>query len=146
MPAAAPPTPGRLVSLDAFRGLAMAMMVIVNNPGDWTTVYWPLLHAEWHGWTPTDLVFPFFLFIVGVTTTFSRRQSIGEAARRAAILVGLGLFMAAYPYFHLLELRWPGLTHQWAFDAFEEVELPINWLPLDPLEPAAGAVPPGAAG
>lgn len=55
----------RLRSLDVFRGLTMAGMVIVNNPGDWAAVYWPLLHAEWHGWTPTDLIFPWFLFIMG---------------------------------------------------------------------------------
>ena len=64
--------PARLVSLDAFRGLTMAAMVIVNNPGDWGNVYSPLLHAEWNGWTPTDLIFPFFLFIVGVSMTLSQ--------------------------------------------------------------------------
>ena len=63
----------RLVSLDVFRGLTMAAMVIVNNPGDWGNVYGPLLHAPWHGWTPTDLIFPFFLFIVGVSITLSRQ-------------------------------------------------------------------------
>ena len=57
----------RLRSVDAFRGLTMAGMVIVNNPGDWNTVYPPLLHAEWHGWTPTDLIFPWFLVIMGVS-------------------------------------------------------------------------------
>ena len=62
----------RLESLDVFRGLTMAAMVIVNNPGDWDHVYGPLLHADWHGWTPTDLIFPFFLFIVGITLTMSR--------------------------------------------------------------------------
>jgi len=51
----------RLLALDVFRGLTMAGMVVVNNPGDWGHVYGPLLHAEWHGWTPTDLIFPFFL-------------------------------------------------------------------------------------
>ena len=55
----------RLVSLDVFRGLTMAAMVVVNNPGDGGHVYWPLEHAAWDGWTPTDLIFPFFLFIVG---------------------------------------------------------------------------------
>ena len=65
----------RLISLDVFRGLTMAAMVIVNNPGDWGNVYAPLLHAEWHGWTPTDLIFPFFLFIVGVSITLSRKSA-----------------------------------------------------------------------
>jgi predicted acyltransferase len=108
----ATPTAVRLDSLDAFRGLAMAAMVLVNNPGDWGAVYPPLLHAEWHGWTPTDLVFPFFLFIVGVAMTFSRRASVAEAARRAAILVVLGLLLAAFPRFELATLRWPGVLQR----------------------------------
>ena len=66
---------GRLRSLDVFRGAAIAGMILVNNPGDWGNTYAPLLHAEWHGWTPTDLVFPFFLFAVGVAIplAFARR-------------------------------------------------------------------------
>ena len=63
--------PQRLQSLDVFRGLTIAAMLLVNNPGTWSHVYPPLEHAAWNGWTPTDLVFPFFLFIVGVATTFS---------------------------------------------------------------------------
>ena len=83
--------------------LTMAAMVIVNNPGDWGTVYSPLLHAEWHGWTPTDLIFPFFLFIVGVSITLSRRRRrAGEASSGAAALIfALGLFLAGYPRFDL---------------------------------------------
>ncbi len=103
---------GRLGSLDAFRGLSVAAMVIVNNPGDWSSVYWPLLHAEWNGWTPTDLVFPFFLFIVGVSLTLSHRSSVLEAARRAAILIGLGLVLAYYPHFDLVHMRWPGVLQR----------------------------------
>src|SRR2546426_5018441 len=70
----------RLLSLDAFRGLTVAAMVLVNNPGTWRAVYPPLRHAEWHGWTPTDLVFPFFLFIVGVAIPLAlgRRLSVGQ--------------------------------------------------------------------
>lgn len=61
----------RLKSLDVFRGIAIASMILVNNPGSWKQVYPPLDHAEWHGCTPTDLVFPFFLFIVGCAMSFS---------------------------------------------------------------------------
>ncbi len=61
----------RLVSLDVFRGITIAAMILGNNPGNWNAVYPPLLHAKWHGWTPTDLIFPFFLFIVGVAIVFS---------------------------------------------------------------------------
>lgn len=61
----------RLKSLDVFRGIAIASMILANNPGSWKHIYWPLEHAEWHGCTPTDLVFPFFLFIVGCAMSFS---------------------------------------------------------------------------
>jgi predicted acyltransferase len=91
----------RLTSLDVFRGATMAAMVIVNTPGDWGAAYAPLLHAEWNGWTPTDLIFPFFVFIVGVSITLSRRRaaSVPVIARRAAVLYGLGLLLALYPRF-----------------------------------------------
>jgi predicted acyltransferase len=106
-------TQTRLVSLDVFRGLTMAGMVIVNNPGDWGTVYWPLLHAPWHGWTPTDLIFPFFLFIVGVSITLSRKSaSWGSILRRSAIIAGLGLFLAGYPRFNLGRWRIPGVLQR----------------------------------
>src|SRR5512143_2839127 len=67
--AAGPGPATRLLSVDVFRGITMASMVIVNNPGDWGNVYAPLLHAPWNGWTPTDLIFPFFRFIVGLLLT-----------------------------------------------------------------------------
>jgi predicted acyltransferase len=105
--------PQRLVSLDVFRGLTMAAMVIVNNPGDWGTVYGPLLHAEWHGWTPTDLIFPFFLFIVGVSITLSRKSAgWGSILRRSAIILGLGLFLAGYPRFDVDRWRIPGVLQR----------------------------------
>lgn len=110
LPAAA--TAARLASLDAFRGLAVAGMILVNNPGTWSAIYWPLEHAPWHGWTPTDLVFPFFLFAVGVSLHFSHRTRAREALRRAALLAGLGLFMAAYPFFHLSTVRFPGVLQR----------------------------------
>lgn len=93
-----------------FRGLTVAAMVIVNNPGDWSTVYWPLLHAEWHGWTPTDLIFPFFLFIVGVAIGLGTRAiTPATIVRRGAIIWALGLFMAAYPFFNLPTVRVTGV-------------------------------------
>ncbi len=111
--APAPVARQRLISLDVFRGLTMASMVIVNNPGDWGTVYAPLLHAEWHGWTPTDLIFPFFLFIVGVSITLSRKSaSWASIARRAAIIFALGLFLAGYPRFDLATWRIPGVLQR----------------------------------
>src|SRR6187431_991747 len=101
---------GRLRSLDVFRGITVAAMVIVNNPGDWNTVYWPLLHAEWHGWTPTDLIFPFFLFIVGTAIGLGTRQaSVATIFRRGAIIWGLGLFLAAFPFFRLETVRVSGV-------------------------------------
>jgi len=103
--AAAPP---RLLSVDAFRGMTMVAMIIVNNPGDPRTTYWPLEHAEWHGWTPTDLVFPFFLFIVGVAIVLAlkrrvdagaaKRPLVAKVVKRSLILFGLGLFLNGYPF------------------------------------------------
>src|ERR671919_1274436 len=78
----------RLLSLDVFRGLTIAGMLLVNDPGSWSHIYPPLRHAEWHGWTPTDLIFPFFLFIVGITTWISlesrraRGATDGELVRQ----------------------------------------------------------------
>ncbi len=101
----------RLISLDVFRGATIIGMILVNNPGSWGDIYPPLRHAQWHGWTPTDLIFPFFLFIVGVAIAFAyskrlaqgvdRSELVGKAGRRTLILFGLGLFMAAYPIFTL---------------------------------------------
>src|SRR5215208_7233977 len=70
----------RLLSLDVFRGLTIAGMLLVNDPGTWSAIFPPLEHAEWHGWTPTDLIFPFFLFIVGITThlSLSARRARGD--------------------------------------------------------------------
>ncbi len=119
------PTPAassRLLSLDVFRGITIAGMVLVNNPGTWESIYWPLRHAEWHGWTPTDLVFPFFLFIVGVAITLSlgnRAESGGskrdlylKILKRALIIFGIGLFLNGFPYFSLSELRIPGVLQR----------------------------------
>lgn len=116
------PPADRLVSLDVFRGITIAGMVLVNNPGTWSAIYWPLGHAAWHGWTPTDLVFPFFLFIVGVAITlaFGRRVETGGTKRdlyikvikRTLIIFGIGLFLNAFPYFNFSELRIPGVLQR----------------------------------
>ena len=115
-------TGGRVASLDAFRGLTIAAMILVNNPGSWAYVYAPLAHAEWHGWTPTDLIFPYFLFIVGVAIPFSFSRRLAEGAgrgllfghvvRRSLILVGLGLAMRAVPDFDLFEMRLYGVLQR----------------------------------
>ena len=99
--------PQRLLSLDFFRGATVAAMILVNNAGDWGNIYAPLRHANWHGCTPTDLIFPFFLFIVGVSIAYAmgskkndpalHRQMLLKAFKRAAILFGLGLFLSLYP-------------------------------------------------
>jgi predicted acyltransferase len=105
--------PLRLQSLDVFRGLTMASMVIVNNPGDWGHVYPPLLHAEWHGWTPTDLIFPFFLFIVGFSVTLSRKSGTWTSLLwRAVKIIALGLFLAGFPRFNLETWRIPGVLQR----------------------------------
>ncbi|HEX6324684.1 MAG TPA: heparan-alpha-glucosaminide N-acetyltransferase domain-containing protein [Vicinamibacterales bacterium] len=107
-------TPPRLVSIDVFRGLTMAAMVIVNNPGDWGHVYAPLLHAPWHGLTPTDLIFPFFLFIVGVSITLAKRSSATYATilRRALLIFALGMLLALYPRFDFSTVRIPGVLQR----------------------------------
>lgn len=114
--------PGRLVSLDVFRGLTVATMVLVNNPGSWSHIYWPLEHAEWNGWTPTDLVFPFFLFIVGVAIPLGlgKRVERGDPFRklilkvvyRTLIIFALGEFLAGFPYFHFSTIRIPGVLQR----------------------------------
>lgn len=122
-----------MLSLDVFRGLTMAAMVIVNNPGDWGSVYAPLLHAPWHGLTPTDWIFPFFLFIVGVSIPLAKRSSasVGTILRRAALIFVLGMLLALYPRFDFSTVRIPGvlqriavcylavaLFHRWVAQAF----------------------------
>ncbi len=102
----------RLVSLDVFRGATIAAMILVNNPGTWGAIYPPLRHAPWHGWTITDLVFPFFLFIVGVSIVLAFTKALARGAQnselvrktfiRSVIIFGMGLLMASYPYFTFL--------------------------------------------
>jgi predicted acyltransferase len=99
----------RLLSLDVFRGITVAGMLLVNNPGTWSAIFPPLEHAEWNGWTPTDLIFPFFLFIVGITThlSLSARRARGDndsamvrqILRRGLIIYLLGFAMAMFPFY-----------------------------------------------
>lgn len=113
---------GRLVSLDVFRGLTIAGMILVNNPGTWTHVYPALLHSEWNGCTPTDIIFPFFMFIVGISLTYSLSNKIEHnyshtkiiliVIRRSIILFLLGLFLNGFPYFNLTTLRIPGVLQR----------------------------------
>jgi predicted acyltransferase len=100
--------PNRLISLDVFRGMTIAGMVLVNNPGTWSAIYGPLKHAEWHGITPTDYVFPFFLFIVGVAIPIAlkkrmqdgmNREVYWKIVQRAATIFALGLLMSMIPFF-----------------------------------------------
>ncbi len=118
-----PSQQGRLVSLDAFRGMTVAGMILVNNPGSWEHVYAPLRHAEWHGFTPTDLVFPSFLFIAGVAIPLSLGKRLGrgdspaavaaKVVRRAAIIFALGLFYNAFPFDDpVSDLRVPGVLQR----------------------------------
>jgi len=115
-------TSERLVALDVFRGATVAGMLLVNNPGSWGAIYPPLEHAVWNGWTPTDLIFPFFLFIVGITThlSLSTRRAHGaddsalrrQILRRGALIVLIGWALAAFPFYPLTrftEIRIPGV-------------------------------------
>ncbi|HHP7240825.1 MAG TPA: acyltransferase family protein [Cyclobacteriaceae bacterium] len=112
----------RLISLDAFRGLTIAGMIIVNNPGSWSHLYPPLAHAEWHGITPTDFVFPFFLYIVGVSIVLAytkrkaanvtQRELVIKIIKRSLIIFALGIFLNLFPHFNFLELRIPGVLQR----------------------------------
>lgn len=120
-----PAKPGRLISLDAFRGMTIAGMILVNNAGDWSNQYKPLGHAAWHGCTATDLIFPFFLFIMGVAMTFSfshrleepggRRALLGQVLRRTLLLFGLGMLLNLIAYVAapwVESLRIPGVLQR----------------------------------
>lgn len=109
----------RLLSLDVLRGLTIAFMILVNNNGNDAAAYWPLKHAAWNGFTPTDLVFPTFLFLVGVSIVFStdtrlaqgstRKSLLLHTVRRSIILYLLGLVVNSFPYFHLNAMRFYGV-------------------------------------
>lgn len=113
----------RILAIDIFRGMTIVLMILVNNPGTWSNVYSPFLHADWHGYTPTDLVFPFFLFIVGTSIVFSYSNKTIDAntykkiSMRSLKLIGLGLFLGAFtitfPFFkEFSEIRFPGVLQR----------------------------------
>ena len=111
--------PNRLLSLDLFRGLTIAFMILVNNAGDFGAAYPPLLHSAWNGCTPTDVVFPTFLFIIGITTVISlssrlsrgtpKRQLFLQIVRRTVILFLLGILVNSFPFFNLHTMRFFGI-------------------------------------
>lgn len=112
----------RLISLDALRGFTIAAMIIVNDPGSWSHVYPPLLHAEWNGVTPTDYIFPFFLFIVGVSITLAytkrleagadKKQLVRKILIRSLKIYVLGLFLWLWPDFDFGGIRWTGVLQR----------------------------------
>ena len=114
--------PARLLSLDVFRGITVAAMILVNNPGDWGNIYSPLRHARWDGCTPTDLVFPFFLFIVGVSIVYAlsgkkadpttHGKTIVRIVKRSLIIFGIGIFLALFADFDFVNLRIPGVLQR----------------------------------
>ena len=115
------PGNSRIYSLDVFRGATIAGMILVNNPGSWSAIYPPLEHAEWNGLTPTDLIFPFFLFIVGVSISIalgkrvkqkSKRDVYIKIVRRTLLIFFIGLFLNAFPYFEMGTLRIPGVLQR----------------------------------
>lgn len=115
-------TSKRLISLDFFRGLTIAGMIIVNTPGSWDFVYHPLHHAEWNGITPTDFVFPFFVFIVGVSIVLAYTKQLSKGRepkemvpkifKRSIIIFALGVFLNLFPEFDFANVRIPGVLQR----------------------------------
>lgn len=113
----------RVFALDILRGFTIVGMILVNTPGSWDTTYKPLLHAQWHGCTFADLIFPFFLFIMGLSMSLSMRKFaitsysihkpvIGKILKRTLMLFGIGLFLNTFPQFNILEIRIPGVLQR----------------------------------
>jgi len=113
----------RILSVDIFRGATIVLMILVNTPGTWSNVFPPLLHAQWHGYTPTDLVFPFFLFIVGTSIVFAYKNktinsgTYKKISIRTLKLIGLGLFLGAFtisfPFIkQFADIRFPGVLQR----------------------------------
>jgi len=141
--------PARLVSLDAFRGFTIAAMVLVNNPGDWSQLYGPLEHATWNGWTFTDCIFPFFLFIGGVAMALSlgrlaaagadRPALLLKLAKRAALIFLIGFLLNLVPYFNFEKVRIPGVLQRIALCSQLFGVLAGRWL-MSSLERGAQAL------
>jgi predicted acyltransferase len=114
--------PKRLLSVDVFRGLMVAGMVLVTNPGTYEFIYWPLKHSDWNGATPTDMIFPSFLFLAGVSMTFSfaSRRGRGETKKgtaahvvwRSLLLIAVGVLLNCFDLLHLPNLRLPGVLQR----------------------------------
>ncbi|WP_316928842.1 acyltransferase family protein [Gaetbulibacter saemankumensis] len=128
----------RIESVDILRGLTIIAMVLVNTPGDWNNIYPPLRHAQWHGLTPTDLIFPFFLFIVGISIYFAYKNKTPNASTikkisiRSLKLIGLGLFLNAFipqmPFISDIEtLRFPGVLQRIGIVFFVSALLYLNF-------------------
>ncbi len=132
----------RLLSIDLLRGLTIAFMILVNNNGDERHAFWPLKHAEWNGFTPTDLIFPTFLLLVGVSVVLATQSRLargathasilGHAFRRMLILLALGLIVNSFPYFHLDTMRFYGVLQRIGICYFVAVCLELitpDWRP-----------------
>ena len=128
----------RVISVDILRGITIIAMILVNNPGTWASVYPPLLHAEWHGLTPTDLIFPFFLFIVGISISYAYKNKPNSLSTykkitiRALKLIGLGLFLSWFlPYFPFFKgfetVRFPGVLQRIGVVFFMSALLFLNF-------------------
>lgn len=110
----------RLKALDVLRGITIACMILVNTPGSWSYVYWPLIHAKWHGFTPTDAVFPFFLFIVGVSIHFAfknfkpeeNKKALKKIIKRTVFIFLIGLFLNLFPKFNFETVRYFGVLQR----------------------------------
>jgi len=136
-------SPNRYLSLDVFRGITLALMILVNTPGSWQQVYPLLRHAEWHGCTLTDLVFPFFLFAVGASLSFSLerfqdksgREALWRVGRRTLLIFAIGLFINAYPPWltDYSQLRIMGVLQRiavaYGLAALLVLGAPRRWLP-----------------
>jgi predicted acyltransferase len=161
-------TSKRLLALDVFRGMTIAGMILVNNPGNWGTTYAPLLHAKWHGCTPTDWVFPFFIFIVGVAIPLAlgKRKEAGldnsaiyqKILFRTLAIFGIGLLLHLIPNFNFAQLRIPGVLQRialvygatatiymlstWRQQVYMGIALLLGYWSLMTLVPVPGGIAP----